>query len=197
MARDLPPLNALRAFEAGIRSAPYGAMMLAAWRGEARTARELIDTSIRDAGARGEGMGLAVAEYARAVLANGLGEYEEALSSARSASEYREVVVENWGLSELIEPAARTGRTDLATDALDRIAAKAAATAPSERTYWAHSGHSLIERGIRSLPSNIDSFHRGPSRGCEENCRRPSWHAALGCSRGIILAPRGGSNDNR
>jgi DNA-binding CsgD family transcriptional regulator len=140
----------------GIRSAPYGALILAAWRGESRNARELIDMTMRDAGARGEGIGVAVAEYARAVLSNGLGQYEEALDAARSASQYREVVVENWGLSELIEPATRAGRTDLAIDALDRLAAKAAATG----TRWALG----IEARSRALLSEGDAaeelFHK-------------------------------------
>jgi ATP/maltotriose-dependent transcriptional regulator MalT len=42
-------------------------------------------------------------------------------------------VAENWGLSELVEPATRCGRTDLATDALGRLATKAQATG----TDWA------------------------------------------------------------
>jgi ATP/maltotriose-dependent transcriptional regulator MalT len=117
----------------GISSAPYGALILEAWQGKARETRELIAMTTREAGSRGEGIGVAITEYARAVLCNGLGEYEEALAAACSASEYREVVGENWGLSELIEPAMRTGRTDLATDALGRLARKARAT----RTDWA------------------------------------------------------------
>ena len=96
----------------GISSAPYGALILGAWQGRARETRELIETTLREAGSRGEGIGVAISEYARAVLCNGLGQYEEALVAACSASEYREVVGENWGLSELIEPAARTGRTE-------------------------------------------------------------------------------------
>ena len=117
----------------GIRSAPYGALILGAWQGRSRETRELIEMTLREAGSRGEGIGVAISEYARAVLCNGLGQYEEALVAACSASEYREVVAENWGLSELIEPATRTGRTDLAIDALNRLERKAGAT----RTEWA------------------------------------------------------------
>jgi DNA-binding CsgD family transcriptional regulator len=62
-----------------------------------------------------------------------MAQYEEALVAACSASEHQEVVAENWGLSELIEPAARTGRTDLATEAVTRLAGKARATG----TDWA------------------------------------------------------------
>ena len=117
----------------GIISAPYGALILKAWQGKARESRELIASTMREAGARGEGIGVAISEYARAVLCNGLGEYEEALAAACSASEYQEVVGENWGLSELIEPAARTGRIDLAMDGLRRLASKARASG----TDWA------------------------------------------------------------
>jgi DNA-binding CsgD family transcriptional regulator len=117
----------------GIVSAPYGALILQAWQGRARETRELIAMTLREAGARGEGIGVAICEYARAVLCNGRGEYEEALIAAASASEHREVVAENWGLSELIEPATRTGRSDLAHEALDRLSRKARAT----RTDWA------------------------------------------------------------
>ena len=88
---------------------------------------------MREAGSRGEGIGLAISEYARAVLCNGVGQYDEALLAACSASEYHEVVVENWGLSELIEPATRTGRTDLASEAMNRLAGKARASG----TDWA------------------------------------------------------------
>jgi DNA-binding CsgD family transcriptional regulator len=116
----------------GISSAPYGALISQAWQGRPET-RDLIETTNREAGARGEGIGLAISAYASAVLCNGRGRYEEALMAASSASEHREVVAENWGLSELIEPATRCGQTDLAADALERLVAKAEAT----RTDWA------------------------------------------------------------
>jgi DNA-binding NarL/FixJ family response regulator len=117
----------------GISAAPYGALILRAWRGDVQQVRQLIESTTRDASARGEGIGLAICDYARAVLCNGLGQYEEAVAAARSASEYQEVVAENWGLSELIEPAVRTGRTTLATDVLKRLTSKAQATG----THWA------------------------------------------------------------
>ena len=55
------------------------------------------------------------------------------MQAAVTASEHREVVAENWGLGELVEAATRCGRTDLATDAVERLAAKAQAT----RSGWA------------------------------------------------------------
>ena len=88
--------------------------------------RDLVEATSQEATARGEGVALAICAYARAVLCNGLGEYEEALSAAVLASEYEEVVVENWGLCELFEPAAELGRRDVADKALERLAMKAA-----------------------------------------------------------------------
>jgi DNA-binding CsgD family transcriptional regulator len=117
----------------GIRSAPYGALILSAWQGRPRETTNLIETTEREAGARGEGIGVAISAYARAVLCNSLGRYEEALAAATSASEHQEVVAENWGLSELVEPATRCGRIDLATDALARLSFKAQAAG----TDWA------------------------------------------------------------
>ena len=117
----------------GISSAPYGALILAAWRGQAAHADQLIESTIRDAGSRGEGVGIAISEYARAVLCNSAGQYEQALVAARSASEHQEVVAENWGLSELIEPASRTGRADLIVEGMERLDTKASATG----THWA------------------------------------------------------------
>jgi DNA-binding CsgD family transcriptional regulator len=117
----------------GIVSAPYGALILSAWRGRSHEAKELIEITMRGAESRGEGVGVAISEYGRAVLANGARQHEEALVAARSASEHREVVAENWGLCELVESAALAGEVAIAADAGDRIARKARATA----TDWA------------------------------------------------------------
>jgi DNA-binding CsgD family transcriptional regulator len=133
----------------GVGEAPYGALTLAAWRGQARQARELIEVTLREVRSRGEGVGVAICEYSHAVLGNGLGEYDEALAAARRACEDpQEMVAHNWGLTELIESAARTGRTDLATDALDRLASKARASG----TDWALG----VEARSRALLSDGD-----------------------------------------
>jgi DNA-binding CsgD family transcriptional regulator len=132
----------------GIAAAPYGALILAAWRGEAAEVRELIDLTMSQVSSRGEGIGVAICEYARAVLCNGSGQYHEALDAALGASEYRELVAENWGLTELVEAATRVGRTDVANDALARLTEKARAAG----TDWALG----IERRCRALMSDGD-----------------------------------------
>ena len=139
---------------AGIAEAPYGALVLTAWRGQAREGRELIDVTIGEATARGEGVGVAICEYSHAVLCNGLGQYDEALAAARGAcADPTEMVAYNWGMIELIESTVRTGRTDLAADALQRLTTKAQAC----RTDWALG----MEARSRALLSTGDIAERG------------------------------------
>ena len=139
---------------AGIAEAPYGALVLTAWRGQAHEGRELIDVTIGAATARSEGVGVAICEYARAVLCNGSGHFEEALAAARGAcADPTEMVAHNWGMVELIESAVRSGRTDLAVAALQRLTAKAQAC----KTEWALG----IEARSRALLSTGDIAERG------------------------------------
>jgi len=139
---------------AGISEAPYGALILTAWRGQAREGRDLIKVTMREASSRGEGVGVAICEYSHAVLCNGLGLYDEALTAARGAcADPTEMVAHNWGMIELVESAARTGRTDLAADALDRLAGKARACG----TDWALG----LEARSRALLSDGDIAERG------------------------------------
>ncbi len=113
---------------AGITEAAYGALTYGAWRGQERVSRELIATKMREARSRGEGIGIAVCEYARAVLCNGLGRFDEAFAAAAgAAADPYELVVHNWGLPELVEAAVRTGRDDAAAEAADRLSRKATA----------------------------------------------------------------------
>ncbi len=68
--------------------APFGALGLAAFRGNHTEASELIDTTMRNAASRGHGNAIVAAEWASAVLNNGLGRYEEALTAAQRASQF-------------------------------------------------------------------------------------------------------------
>ena len=58
---------------------------------------------------RGEGFAVEVAEWAMAVLHNGLGEHAEALAAAERAYEHDGLGFGVWVLPELIEAAARSG----------------------------------------------------------------------------------------
>jgi ATP/maltotriose-dependent transcriptional regulator MalT len=99
---------------------PYAAMSLAALRGSEVEASALIEAIIKNVRLRGEGIGITVAEWSNAVLNNGLGRYQTALSAAERATENYdgELVFPNWGLVELIEAAARSGSPERGTAAM-------------------------------------------------------------------------------
>jgi DNA-binding CsgD family transcriptional regulator len=107
----------------GTRIAPYGGLLLAALRGREAEASALIEATIKDAIAGGEGLAVQYARWATAVLYNGLGRYDEALAAAAEASdETPELFLSAWALPELIEASSRSGKAQLASDALERLA---------------------------------------------------------------------------
>jgi len=113
----------------GTRIAPYGAVLLAAFRGREAEAAAVIETTIEDATAGGEGLGIQFARWAKAVLYNGLGRYDDALAAARQASDDApQLFIAAWALPELIEAAVRTGNLELARRALERLTEAASAS---------------------------------------------------------------------
>jgi DNA-binding CsgD family transcriptional regulator/tetratricopeptide (TPR) repeat protein len=109
----------------GSRTAPFAAIALAGIRGREDEASELIDRTIREATAVGQGAAVQYAHWANSILMNGLGRYEEALAAAVEASEDTpELFIATWALSELIEAATRTEKAELARGALVRLAAQ-------------------------------------------------------------------------
>ena len=99
----------------------FGRLQLAGFRGDEAQASVLIEASEAAAIVRGEGVLLTFGEHTRAVLHNGLGHYQAALDAAQSASAQDELMLSVWSLPELVEAAARCGRTELAADALGRL----------------------------------------------------------------------------
>jgi DNA-binding CsgD family transcriptional regulator len=107
----------------GSRLTPFGALGLLAWQGRQAEARHLMKTAMDDAAARGEGIGVSVTQWATALLDNGLGHYEDALTAAEEAAAHCEdMTVPTWALVELIEAATRSGRAEVGVDALRRLA---------------------------------------------------------------------------
>jgi DNA-binding CsgD family transcriptional regulator len=116
----------------GTNIAPYAQLLLSALRGQS-DALPLIESTIRDAETGGQGLGVQWAEWVSAILFNGLGRYDMALSSAhRAAEETPQLQFGVWALTELIEAAVHLGKSDIAAGALERVMA---ATAPSS-TDW-------------------------------------------------------------
>ncbi|MFG1819646.1 AAA family ATPase [Kribbella sp. NPDC049174] len=97
---------------------------LAAMRGREKRAEELIQQTINDATARGQGVGLNMMYAARAVLFNGLGRYDDALVAAQeAATEPLELGPTKWAIAELVEAAVRSGDTAVAVGAYELLSA--------------------------------------------------------------------------
>lgn len=110
----------------GTGIAPHAAIALAGLRGREAEASVLIDAVIAHATAAGQGTALQYAWWARSVLMNGLGRYQEALAAAELASRATpELFVAAWALSELTEAASRTGDLALAQRARARLGEQA------------------------------------------------------------------------
>jgi DNA-binding CsgD family transcriptional regulator len=137
----------------GSQLAPYSAMALAALRGSHAEASALTEGALSDVSRRGEGMGMSVAEWANAVLHNGLGRYREAMHCAERALYYQEYPglrypgAANWAAAELIEAAARSGMTEVAAETYGWIAEMTSASG----TDWALGvearSHALLTDG--------------------------------------------------
>ena len=97
-------------------------VVLAAWRGDRAHTLELREAVIRDATERGESFPIVIAEWATAVLFNGLGAYRDAFVAARRASESDQLGVGVWALPELVEAAMRSHEPVLAACAFEQLA---------------------------------------------------------------------------
>jgi DNA-binding CsgD family transcriptional regulator len=118
----------------GAHFTPYIAWALAAWRGAETEVSALIEATVTDAVEHGQGLSVAVASWGQALLYNGLGRYEQAVSAAHRASSYDgELTPKEWALVELVEAAVRSKMTDTAVGALSCLAPQADASG----TNWA------------------------------------------------------------
>jgi DNA-binding CsgD family transcriptional regulator/tetratricopeptide (TPR) repeat protein len=136
----------------GTHLAPYAQLLLAAFRGQ-EDALPLIESTIRDAGTSGQELGALWAEWASAILFNGLARYDRALASAqRAAEETPPLQFSPWASAELVEAAVRSARPEIAAGALEPVMA---ATAPCN-TDWGLG----IQARCRALVSEGESAER-------------------------------------
>jgi len=99
-------------------------LLLAGYRGRPAGATPLFSAVTEDSIARGEGCAIQLADWAAAVLHNGLGHYAEALAAAEAATEEtHQPLATQLILPELIEAAVRTGQTEIARKGLERLSA--------------------------------------------------------------------------
>jgi DNA-binding CsgD family transcriptional regulator len=132
----------------GLAADPSGALALAAVRGRETEFSELIQTTISDAEARGEGLAMSSAEFLSGCLYNGLGRYEAALASVLPAERFYTEGPAIWALTELIEAAVRCGQPERARRAFEWVEE----TTRAAGTDWALG----IEARLRALLSDGD-----------------------------------------
>ena len=124
--------------------APYHGLGLVAMRGRVAEARRFIDAARADVAARGEGAGLSFADWADAVLYNGLGRYDEALAAATRVLDRAELVPVSWVMPELIEAAVRTGARELAAETDRQLADRTRASGTDWALGIAARSHALV-----------------------------------------------------
>ena len=141
----------------GSRLPSLGGLALVALQGHEAKARERIDKNIADAASRGDGIQERNARWAHALLANGLGRYEEAFETAQPAGEVREaaVALTSWAIVELIEAADRSGRPEVGNDALRRLSVSTQASGSD----WA-LGVEARSRALLSDETIAEGFYR-------------------------------------
>ncbi len=123
---------------------PYAEVSLAAVRGTDDGAESRIQAALDDFRARGEGVGVNMMSWARAVLCNGRGRYAEAQHAAEEpAADPRELGPPKWALAELVEAGVRSGDTRAAHAAQEQLSAMATASG----TDWALG----VDAGRRAL----------------------------------------------
>jgi len=106
----------------GSRIAPLTLLRLRALQGMEAEASRAIASAIEQAAARGQGLAVAWAHWAAAILYNGLARYAQAASAAqRAASDGLNPWMSMWALPELVEAAARIGDAGLSRAALRRL----------------------------------------------------------------------------
>jgi DNA-binding CsgD family transcriptional regulator len=181
-AGDLSLASALieeaQSLNLGVRAEtlPYVPLRLAAWQGDVSTALDLVEVMIGGADSRGEGCAVTAAEYATAILYNGLGEYELAFEAAQKAAAADEIATSSWALCELVEAAVRSGRQAIARKSVDQLRERTGASG----TAWAkgteasasalledgESAEDLHREGIEALGQSRMAAHLARARLC-------------------------------
>jgi DNA-binding CsgD family transcriptional regulator len=135
---------------------PYSALGLAAFAGRQAEAATMIEAITADVNLRGEGVGLTIIEWASALLNNGIGDYEKAVTAAQHSTEYLgDMMTPPWPAVELIEAASHSGRGDMAADALRRLAEITTASG----TDWA-LGIEARSRALLAGGETAERFYR-------------------------------------
>ncbi|PRY49021.1 AAA ATPase-like protein [Geodermatophilus tzadiensis] len=141
--------------------APYGEVGLLALRGDPEVAEPFIQSCLDDVVTRGEGVGVNMTAWARAVLCNGLGRYDDALRWARvPAAQPLETGIPQWALAELVEAGMRSGDVAAAAVAQEQLTAMATASG----TDWALGVRAAREALLRRGPAADELYREAITR---------------------------------
>nr|WP_221382625.1 helix-turn-helix transcriptional regulator [Actinoplanes polyasparticus] len=100
---------------------PYAQLRLLSLQGREAEAAQIIGPTITNSIAAGFGLGVIAANWAAAVLYNGLVRYPEALRAIQSGGDLFDANLSAWVLPELVEAAVRVGDSGVVLDALARL----------------------------------------------------------------------------
>jgi DNA-binding CsgD family transcriptional regulator len=140
---------------------PYASLNFAATQGRESDAVKLIETAIAESKAHGQGLAGVIANYAGALLYNGLGHYEQALVAAERATVLPEDLGGNtWALAELVEAAHHSRQPERGREALRRLSriTEAAGTEWGLGLQAAMTG--LLTEGEQAEPLYQESLQR-------------------------------------
>jgi DNA-binding CsgD family transcriptional regulator len=104
----------------------YARVLLQAWRGDATTPAA-VEAGVQLGSTWNEGRTIGGRHYLNAVLYNGSGQYQAALSSAGQACEHDDLGLFGLSLAELVEAGTRADARDVAADALRQLEERATA----------------------------------------------------------------------
>jgi DNA-binding CsgD family transcriptional regulator len=148
----------------GYAPALFSPLLLAAWRGKEALVLELIAALIEEATAEDAGRAVALTEYAKAVLYNGLGCYEHAVVAAERACAQEDLGLCSWARLELVEAGARGDARAVASDALRHLEERTRASGTDwAQGVWARSA-ALLSDGTAAetlYREAIERFDRG------------------------------------
>jgi DNA-binding NarL/FixJ family response regulator len=152
---------------------PYGALVLAGFRGAEAEASALIEATMEEATPSGQGTAIQFADYANAVVMNGHGRYEEALPSAVAAIENTpELVVAIWARSELIEAASRIQDDQTAERAHAELVAETAGSDSDWALGMVARGAALLSEGDHADRLYGEAIERLGSTQCRPDLAR-------------------------
>jgi DNA-binding CsgD family transcriptional regulator len=136
--------------------ARYGALVMVPWCGSETETRTAIRAIAEDPALSTEGKALTATEWAAAVLYNGLGRWEDALSAARRGAAYpQEMGLSIWSNVELVEAASKLGRVEEAAKGARVIIELAEAA----RTEWALGTAALVTAQV-STDADAETHYR-------------------------------------